>query len=100
MKEKIKMHYEPGRGVQVHKLNTVSDRHLKDFRREFVRAIDQELANRRIIKSQPKKVSKLRRFFRRLWLTHLHNIDRVCDMIVSTPSAAEIEYIGLEDGKC
>ena len=99
MKEKIKMHYEPGRGVQVHKLSTVSDRHLKDFRREFVRAIDQELANRRIIKSQPKKVSKLRRFFRRLWLTYLHRIDVMCDAIVDTPSAAEIEYIGLEDGQ-
>lgn len=99
MKEKVKMHYAPGRGVQVHKLNTVSDHHLKDFRREFVRAIDQELANRRIIKSQPKKISKFRRFLRRLWLTHLHNVDRVCDMIVGTPSAAEIEYIGLEDGR-
>ena len=99
MKEKIKMHYEPGRGVQVHKLNTVSDHHLKDFRREFVRAIDQELANRRIIKSQPKKISKLRRFFRRLWLTYLHRIDVMCDVIVGTPSAAEIEYIGLEDGR-
>ena len=100
MKEKIKMHYAPGRGVQVHKLNTVSDHHLKDFRREFVRAIDQELANRRIIKSQPKKISKLRRFLRRLWLTYLHRIDMMCDLIVGTPSAAEIEYIGLEDGKC
>lgn len=99
MKEKIKMHYEPGRGVQVHKLNTVSDRHLKDFRREFVRAIDQELANRRIIKSQPKKVSKLRRFFRCLWLTYLHRIEVMCDLIVDSPSAAEIEYIGLEDGQ-
>ena len=99
MKEKIKMHYEPGRGVQVHKLNTVSDHHLKDFRREFVRAIDQELANRRIIKSQPKKISKLRRFFRRLWLTYLHRIDMMCDLIVGTPSAAEIEYIGIEGGR-
>ena len=99
MKEKIKMHYEPGRGVQVHKLNTVSDHHLKDFRREFVHAIDQELANRRIIKSQPKKISKLRRFLRRLWLTYLHRIDVMCDLIVGTPSAAEIEYIGLEDGR-
>ena len=99
MKEKIKMHYEPGRGVQVHKLNTVSDRHLKDFRREFVRAIDQELANRRIIKSQPKKINKLRRFFRRLWLTYRHRINVMCDAIVDTPSAAEIEYIGLEDGR-
>ena len=100
MKEKIKMHYAPGRGVQVHKLNTVSDRHLKDFRREFVRAIDQELANRRIIKSQPKKISKLRRFLRRLWLTYLHRIDVMCDALVGSPAAAEIEYIGLEDGKC
>ena len=99
MKEKIKMHYESGRGVMVHKLNTVSDRHLKDFRREFVRAIDQELANRRIIKSRPKKISKLRRFLRRLWLTCLHRIDVMCDVIVDTPSAAEIEYIGLEDGQ-
>ena len=99
MKEKIKMHYAPGRGVQVHKLNTVSDRHLKDFRREFVRAIDQELANRRIIKSQPKKISKLRRFLRRLWLTYLHRIDVMCDLIVDSPSAAEIEYIGIEDGR-
>ena len=99
MKEKIKMHYAPGRGVQVHKLHTVSDRHLKDFRREFVRAIDQELANRKIIKSQPKKISKLRRFFRRLWLTYLHRIEVMCDAIVDTPSAAEIEYIGLEDGR-
>ena len=99
MKEKIKMHYAPGRGVQVHKLHTVSDRHLKDFRREFVRAIDQELANRRIIKSRPKKVSKLRRFFRRLWLTYCHRIYVMCDTIVGTPSAAEIEYIGIEDGR-
>ena len=98
MKEKVKMHYAPGRGVQVHKLNTVSDRHLKDFRREFVRAIDQELANRRIIKSQPKKISKLRRFLHRLWLTYLHRIDLMRDAIVGSPSAAEIEYIGLEDG--
>lgn len=100
MKEKIKMHYAPGRGVMVHKLNTVSTQHLKDFRRESVRAIDQELANRRIIKNQPKKVSKLRRFFRRLWLTYRHRIDVMCDLIVGTPSAAEIEYIGIEDGKC
>ena len=99
MKEKIKMHYAPGRGVQVYKLNTVSTQHLKDFRRESVRAIDQELANRRIIKSQPKKVSKLRRFFRRLWLTYRHRIDVMCDLIVGTPSASEIEYIGLEDGR-
>ena len=99
MKEKIKMYYEPGRGVQVHKLNTVSTQHLKDFRRESVRAIDQELANRRIIKSQPKKISKLRRFFRRLWLTYRHRINVMCDAIVSTPSAAEIEYIGIEDGR-
>lgn len=98
MKEKIKMHYEPGRGVQVHKLNTVSDRHLKDFRREFVRAIDQELANRRIIGEQPSFFYKLRRLFHRLWLTYLHRIDMMCDLIVGTPSAAEIEYIGLEDG--
>lgn len=100
MKEQIKMHYAPGRGVMVHKLNTVSTQHLKDFRRESVRAIDQELANRRIIKNQPKKVSKLRRFFHRLWLTYLHRIDVMCDAIVGSPSAAEIEYIGLEDGKC
>ena len=99
MKEKIKMHYAPGRGVQVHKLNTVSDRHLKDFRREFVRAIDQELANRRIIKNQPKKISKLRRFLHRLWLTYRHRINVMCDTIVGTPPAAEIEYIGLEDGQ-
>lgn len=99
MKEKIKMHYAPGRGVMVHKLNTVSTQHLKDFRRESVRAIDQELANRRIIKNQPKKVSKLRRFLRRLWLTYRHRINVMCDMIVGTPSAAEIEYIGLEDGQ-
>lgn len=99
MKEKIKMHYAPGRGVMVHKLNTVSTQHLKDFRRESVRAIDQELANRRIIKSQPKKISKLRRFFRRLWLTYRRRINVMCDAIVGTPSAAEIKYIGLEDGR-
>ena len=99
MKERINMHYEPGRGVMVHKLSTVSDRHLEDFRREAVKAIEIELKNRRELRRQPKKRSKLRRFLRRLWLTHLHNIYRVCDMIVGTPSAAEIEFIGLEDGR-
>jgi hypothetical protein len=100
MKEKIKMHYAPGRGVQVHKLNTVSDEHLEAFRLKLVYAIKQEQENRRIMKRYPKKRSKLRRFFRRLWLTYLHRIDVMCDAIVGTPSAAEIEYIGLEDGKC
>lgn len=99
MKERINMHYVPGRGVMVHKLNTVSDRHLKDFRRELVRAIDQEQANRRVLKARPKKRTKLRRFLRRLWLTYLHRIEVMCDAIVGSPSAAEIEYIGLEDGQ-
>lgn len=40
---------------------------------------------------------KLRRFLHRLWLTYLHRIDVMCDAIVDTPSAAEIEYIGIED---
>ena len=97
MKEKINMHYEPGRGVMVHKLNTVSDRHLEDFRREAVKAIEIELKNRRVLRRQPKKRSKLRRFLRRLWLTHLHNIDRVCDMIVGTPSAADYDLIVWEE---
>jgi len=99
MKEKIKMHYEPGRGVMVHKLNTVSDEHLEAFRLKLVCAIKQEQENRRIMKRHPKKRSKLRRFLRRLWLTYLHRIDVMCDAIVDSPSAAEIEYIGLEDGR-
>ena len=99
MKEKIKMHYAPGRGVMVHKLNTVSDEHLEAFRLKLVCAIKQEQENRRIMKRHPKKRSKLRRFLRRLWLTYLHRIDVMCDVIVDTPSAAEIEYIGLEDGR-
>ena len=91
---------KPGGPPKVHLLRTVkTNRHLEDFRREFTRSIVQTLANRRVLRRQPKKRSKLRRFLRRLWLTHLHNIDRVCDMIVGTPSAAEIEYIGLEDGR-
>lgn len=48
---------------------------------------------------QPMRTMKIKRFLRRLWLTYLHRIDVMCDAIVSTPSAAEIEYIGLEDGQ-
>lgn len=99
MKEQIKMHYAPGRGVQVHKLSTVSDEHLEAFRLKLVCAIKQEQENRRIMKRHPKKRSKLRRFFRRLWLTYLHRIDVMCDAIIGTPSASEIQYIGLEDGR-
>ena len=90
---------KPGGQPKAHLLGTVKTRHLEDFRREFTRVIAQTLANRRVLRRQPKKRSKLRRFLRRLWLTHLHNVDRVCDMIVGTPSAAEIEFIGLEDGR-
>lgn len=97
MKERINMHYAPGRGVMVHKLNTVSDRHLEDFRREAVKAIEIELKNRRILKTQPKKRTKLRRFLHRLWLTYLHRINRVCDMIVGTPSAADYDLIVWEE---
>lgn len=61
--------------------------------------IAQTLADRRELRSKPKKISKLRRFLRRLWLTYLHRIDVMCDAIVGTPSAAEIEYIGIEDGR-
>ena len=91
---------KPGRDPKVHLLRTVkTNRHLEDFRREFTRVIAQTLADRRELRRQPKKVSKLRRFFRRFWLTYRHRIDVMSDAIVSTPSAAEIEYIGLEDGR-
>jgi len=91
---------KPGRQPKVHLLRTVkANRHLEDFRREFTRVIAQTLADRRELRRQPKKVSKLRRFFRRFWLTYRHRIDVMCDLIVGTPSAADIEYIGLEDGR-
>ena len=91
---------KPGRDPKVHLLRTVkTSRHLEDFRREFTRVIAQTLADRRELRRKPKKVSKLRRFLRRLWLTYLHRIDVMCDAIVDSPSAAEIEYIGLEDGR-
>ena len=48
---------------------------------------------------QPTRTMKIKRFLRRLWLTYLHRIDVMCDTIVGTPSAAEIEYIGIEDGR-
>lgn len=91
---------KPGRDPKVHLLRTVkTNRHLEDFRREFTRVIAQTLAERRELRHQPKKVSKLRRFFRCLWLTYLHRIDVMCDAIVGTPSAADCEFIGIEDGQ-
>ena len=90
---------KPGRQPKVHLLRTVKTRHLEDFRREFTRVIAQTLVDRRELRRKPKKVSKLRRFLRRLWLTYLHRIEVMCDAIVGTPSAAQIEYIGLEDGQ-
>ena len=90
---------KPGGQPKAHLLGTVKTRHLEDFRREFTRVIAQTLANRRVLRRQPKKRSKLRRFLRRLWLTHLHNIDRVCDMIVGTPSAADYDLIVWEDNR-
>ena len=91
---------KPGRNPKVHLLRTVkTNRHLEDFRREFTRAIAQTLADRRELRRQPKKVSKLRRFFRRLWLTYLHRINVMCDAIIGTPSAADCEFIGIEDGR-
>ena len=91
---------KPGRQPKVHLLRTVkTNRHLEDFRREFTRVIAQTLADRRELRRQPKKIDKLRRFLRRLWLTYRHRINVMCDAIVGSPSAAEIEYIGLEDGQ-
>jgi len=46
---------------------------------------------------QPTRTMKIKRFLRRLWLTYLHRIDVMCDAVVDSPSAAEIEYIGIED---
>ena len=48
---------------------------------------------------QPTLTMKIKRFLHRLWLTYRHRINVMCDAIVDTPSAAEIEYIGLEDGQ-
>lgn len=90
---------KPGRQPKVHLLRTVKTRHLEDFRREFTRIVAQTLTNRRELKRKPKKISKLRRFLRRLWQTYRYRIELMCDAIVGSPSAAEIEYIGLEDGQ-
>lgn len=94
MKEQIKMTYIPGRGIKS-VFKNVSNDHLEAMRREIVK----EQIRRRELRRQPKKVSKLRRFLRRLWLTYRHRIDVMCDAIVGTPSAAEIEYIGIEGGR-
>ena len=88
------MTYIPGRGIKS-VFKNVSNDHLEAMRREIVK----EQIRRRELRRKPKKVSKLRRFFRRIWLTYLHRIEVMCDAIVGTPSAAEIEYIGLEDGQ-
>ena len=90
---------KPGRDPKVHLLRTVkTNRHLEDFRREFTRVIAQTLANRRELKKYQKKRS-LRYFLRNLRQAVGCRINAVCDLIVGTPSAAEIEYIGLEDGQ-
>ena len=76
---------KPGRDPKVHLLRTVkTNRHLEDFRREFTRVIAQTKANRRELKKR--KVVRCQ-------------INAACDMVVGTPSAAQIEYIGLEDGR-
>ncbi len=90
---------KPGRQPKVHLLRTVkTNRHLEDFRREFTRVIAQTLADRRELKKYQKKRS-LRYFLRNLRQAVRCRINVACDMIVGTPSAAEIEYIGLEDGQ-
>ena len=89
---------KPGRQPKVHLLRTVkTNRHLEDFRREFTRVIAQTLADRRELRRKPKKVSKLRRFFHRLWLTYRHRINVMCDAIVGTPSAADCDLIVWEE---
>ena len=89
---------KPGRQPKVHLLQTVKTRHLEDFRREFTRVIAQTRANRRELKKYQKKRS-LRYFLRNLRQAVRCRINAACDMIVGTPSAAEIEYIGIEDGR-
>jgi hypothetical protein len=90
---------KPGRDPKVHLLRTVkTNRHLEDFRREFTRVIAQTKANRRELKKYQKKRS-LRYFLRNLRQAFGCRINAACDMIVGSPSAAEIEYIGLEDGQ-
>lgn len=88
---------KPGRQAKVHLLWTVKTKHFEEIRNRINYVFDVERKNRKILRKN-KKQSKLRRFLRRLWLTYLHRIDVMCDAIVGTPSAAEIEYIGLEDG--
>ena len=92
MKEQIKMTYIPGRGIKS-VFKNVSNDHLEAMRREIVK----EQIRRRELRHQPKKISKLRRFLRRLWLTYRHRINVMCDAIVGTPSAADCELIVWEE---
>lgn len=92
MKEQIKMTYIPGRGIKS-VFKNVSNDHLEAMRREIVK----EQIRRRELRRQPKKISKLRRFFRRLWLTYRHRINVMCDAIVGSPSAADCDLIVWEE---
>ena len=90
---------KPGRDPKVHLLRTVkTNRHLEDFRREFTRVIAQTMADRRELKKYQKKRS-LRYFIRNLRQAVRCRINAACDMVVGTPSAADCEFIGIEDGR-
>ena len=95
---------KPGRQPKAHLLGTVKTRHLEDFRREFTRSIAQTRTNRKI-RARMKRAKKYKRhksfrdFLRNLLNNHRRRIDSAVNYIVGTPSAAEIEYIGLEDGQ-
>lgn len=88
---------KPGRQAKVHLMRTVKTKHFEEIRNRINYVFDVERKNRKIRANHPKKRSKLRRFFHRLWLTYRHRINVMCDAIVGTPSAADCELIVWEE---